>query len=73
MSEETKEFKCDCGTCDDCDIAYKTGLRPTEIEYLKWFAINADFGPAHGDVMVSLQEQYKEQTGKEVPDEWKYE
>ena len=45
----------------------------TELEWLKWFAINADFGSAHGDVMNLLQERFKRETGKEVPDGWKYE
>ena len=41
-------------------------------EYLKWFFINADFGPAHGDVMVWLQERYEHETGKKVPADYDY-
>jgi Ni,Fe-hydrogenase III small subunit len=73
MSEETQDFECDCGTCVDCDIKCTTGSTPKEIEYLNWFAINADFGPGHGDVMIHMQERYKQETGKEVPTTWKYE
>lgn len=45
----------------------------TELEWLKWFFQNADFGPAHGDVMLSLQEQFEEAMKKRVPENYKYE
>ena len=44
-----------------------------EIAYLTYFHQNADFGPAHGDVVLIIQENYKESTGKDVPEEWRYE
>lgn len=46
--------------------------KATELQWLKWFYENADFGPAHGDVMDCLQEEFKEQTKKEVPDGYRY-
>lgn len=44
-----------------------------ELKYLTWFAQNADFGPADGDVKTWLQEKYEKETGNKVPDGWKYE
>lgn len=38
-----------------------------EIEYLFWFFENADFGPAHEDVMDYMNEKYEEEAGKPVP------
>lgn len=45
----------------------------TELEWLKWFYCNADFGPADGDVRFWLEEKFKEDTGKEIPDGYKRE
>jgi len=42
--------------------------KATELEWLKWFFENADFGPADGDVRYYLAEQFIEETGKELPD-----
>lgn len=44
--------------------------KATEIEYLRWFRINADFGPAEDDIIDELNEAFKEETGKELPDGW---
>ncbi len=44
-----------------------------ELEYLRWFAINADFGPGHGDQMLHLQQCFSRETGKSVPKAWVYE
>jgi hypothetical protein len=46
--------------------------RATELEYLKWFRCNADFGPADGDVQNSMNEQFKRDTGKLLPEGWNY-
>ena len=48
------------------------GARPraTELEWLRWFARNADFGPADGDVRQSLKEQFMEETAKNLPKGW---
>lgn len=45
----------------------------SELEYLKWFAIYADFGPAHGDVIHYMQQDFEQQTGKRVPANWRSE
>jgi hypothetical protein len=37
-------------------------------EFLEWFFTNADFGPAHGDVILGMFDQYVLDTGKEVPE-----
>ena len=42
----------------------------TELEYLTWFRQWCDFGPAHGDVIDSMNEQFVQQTGKQLPDGW---
>jgi hypothetical protein len=41
-----------------------------ELEYLKWFKQNADFGPADSDVHAIMDEQYTLETGKPVPTDW---
>lgn len=42
-----------------------------ELEYLRWFCINADFGPADADVQHYMQAAYTKETGKPVPNGWK--
>ena len=42
-------------------------LTQEEIDFLYWFYINSDFGPAEGDVHYYLEERYEEETKKEVP------
>ncbi len=48
----------------------KTLPRATELEYLKWFRLNADFGPADGDVKYLMNKQFTEETGKALPEGW---
>ena len=49
----------------------KTKLpRASELEYLKWFRIHADFGPAEGDVIDDMNEQFMDETGKNLPEGW---
>ena len=42
-----------------------------EYRYLKWFAQNADFGPADSDVKLHMQEDYETETGNKVPVDWR--
>lgn len=44
----------------------------TELEYLKWFFSTADFGPADSDVRMYLEEQFEEETGKTIPEGYKW-
>ena len=44
--------------------------RATELEYLKWFRHNADFGPAHSDVIEMLNSEFMHRTGKNLPEGW---
>lgn len=46
--------------------------RATELEYLKWFRINADFGPASSDVQYYLDQQFMDETGKNLPEGWNF-
>jgi hypothetical protein len=46
--------------------------RATELEYLKWFRINADFGPADSDVKDHLNACFMDETGKNLPEGWNY-
>jgi hypothetical protein len=46
--------------------------RATELEYLTWFRINADFGPADGDVIEYMNQQFMDETGKNLPEGWNY-
>ena len=45
----------------------------TELEYLKWFFLYADFGPADGDVRDHMNYQFERLTGKSIPKEYKEE
>jgi hypothetical protein len=45
-----------------------TEEQKAELNYLRWFHGNADFGPAEGDVRHYLNEQYVAQTGSQVPE-----
>lgn len=42
--------------------------RASELEYLRWFHCNADFGPADSDVRYYLDERFMEQKGKLLPE-----
>ena len=44
--------------------------RATELEYLKWFRVNADFGPADGDVQDSMNERFMDEKRKNLPEGW---
>ena len=44
----------------------------SELEYLRWFAANADFGPADSDVIIYMQKEFVRDSGKLVPKEWRY-
>jgi hypothetical protein len=46
--------------------------RATELEYLKWFRLEADFGPADEDVKQSMHERFMRETGKNLPEGWNY-
>ena len=39
-----------------------------ELVFLRWFYNNCDFGPADSDVRFILQQEYKEETGRDVPE-----
>jgi len=40
----------------------------SELEYLQWFFQHCDFGPADDDVRFMLSEQFKKETGKDLPE-----
>jgi hypothetical protein len=42
--------------------------KSTELEWLRWFHLNADFGPADSDVRYYMKEDFMRETGKELPD-----
>jgi len=44
--------------------------RATELEYLKWFRVNADFGPASSDIIDDMNERFMNKTGKNLPEGW---
>lgn len=49
-----------------------TRERATELEYLKWFRIHADFGPGEADYVDSLNAHFMDTTGKNLPEGWNY-
>lgn len=46
--------------------------RATELEYLKWFRIAADFGPADSDVKDYMNQRFIKETGKNIPEGWNF-
>lgn len=46
--------------------------RATELEYLKWFFQNADFGPADSDVRDSMNNRFMDKTKKNLPEGYNY-
>lgn len=44
------------------------GEQATELDWLRYFYCNADFGPAHGDVMFGIKAGFIAETGKQLPD-----
>ncbi len=44
--------------------------KATELEYFEWFRHNADFGPAHDDVIRWMDNRFTQQTGKNLPTGW---
>lgn len=39
----------------------------TELEYLRWFFENSDFGPADYEVKEIMEDDFQRRTGKNVP------
>jgi hypothetical protein len=39
----------------------------SEKEWLEWFYSECDFGPAHEDVILELQQRFEKTTGERVP------
>ncbi len=50
-------------------------MEATELEFLRWMFYRVwDFmGPSDGDIRMSLEEEFTEDTGKKVPEGYKYE
>ena len=46
--------------------------RATELEWLRWFAQRADFGPGHSDVVGEMKREFMDETGKNLPEGWNY-
>ncbi len=49
-----------------------TRPRATELEYLTWFRHAADFGPADCHVKEIMNQNFMEETGKNLPEGWNY-
>ena len=46
--------------------------RATELEYLKWFRIHVDLGPAESDVIEGMHDRFMSETGKNLPEGWNF-
>lgn len=42
--------------------------KATELEYLRFFYEESDFGPADGDVRAIINDRFEKKTGKELPE-----
>lgn len=43
-------------------------IKASELEYLKWFYLNTDFGPADDDVRQGMKDEFVHETGKALPE-----
>ena len=43
-----------------------------DLDYLKYFHNTADFGPAHEEVVLLIQQAYEQDSGFRVPAHWRY-
>jgi hypothetical protein len=74
------EKACNCQEClqyeiAELELAEKTRLAALmdELEYLRWFRQNADFGPGDGGYAQDwYNERYMKETGKKLPKGWNY-
>lgn len=46
--------------------------RATKLEYLEWFRLNCDLGPAESDVIDAMSEHFIDSTGKDIPEGWNF-
>ncbi len=46
--------------------------RASELEYLRWFRQECDFGPADADVKEILNKAFMQETGKNLPEGWNF-
>jgi hypothetical protein len=46
--------------------------RATELEYLTYFRLEADFGPADSDVKDRINRRFMAKTGKNLPEGWQF-
>ena len=44
--------------------------RATELEYLRWFRCETDFGPADSSVKEDMNFRFMRETGKNIPEGW---
>jgi hypothetical protein len=47
--------------------------RASELEWLRYFYEEADFGPAHGDVEQLLMDNFKKEKNKQLPEGYDWE
>ena len=59
-------------TCTESPSDVVTELpSDTELKFLRWFYQNADFGPAHEDVlMIMMQDYHAEDSENTIPPEY---
>jgi hypothetical protein len=43
----------------------------TELEFLRYFYNNCDFGPAHEDIIYLIKESFVEDVEKRIPEEYR--
>jgi hypothetical protein len=44
--------------------------RATELEYLKWFRLDVDLGPAESCIIDNMSRAFIMETGKDIPAGW---
>lgn len=63
MTEELSRLNAETISANTVTIGTLTQAIEEELYYLRFFYQNADFGPAHGDVVASINEDYRAQGG----------
>ena len=66
-----KNIKLNCGHQDSGFCMACFVEMALEHDYLLFFRHNADFGPSEGDVIHYLNEQYMEESGRDLPKGWR--
>lgn len=67
---KSKRFRLESASVFQPKEVNMTDEEQAELDYLRWFASTADFGAENAEVLLYMQMQYSEETGRLVPSDW---